>query len=118
VLSSHLLPDLERLCDHLIVLSSSRVQVLGSVEDLLAEHKVLVGPRRDGWEGGGLGTIVQEQHTERQTTVLVRTSGPVSDPSWVVHDVSLEELVLAYLGHPEAGALPGPDRAIDGGATR
>ena len=79
VLSSHLLADLERLCDYLIVLSASHVQVLGAVDDLLAEHKVLVGPRRDPSYGGVLGTIVQEHHTERQSTLLVRTSEPVSD---------------------------------------
>ena len=117
VLSSHLLADLERLCDYLIVLSASHVQVLGAVDDLLAEHKVLVGPRRDPSYGGVLGTIVQEHHTERQSTLLVRTSEPVSDPSWMVHDVSLEELVLAYLGHPAAGALPGPARPIEGGGA-
>ena len=46
LLSSHLVADLERVCDYLIVLNESRVQVLGGVEDLLATHKVLVGPRR------------------------------------------------------------------------
>ena len=48
VLSSHLIADLERCCDYLIVLSESRVQVLGTVDDLLAEHTVLVGPRTEG----------------------------------------------------------------------
>lgn len=108
VLSSHLIGDLERLCDFLIVLSDSRVQVLGTVEDLLAEHAVLVGPRRDGEDLSRFGAVVQESHTDRQTTVLVRGGAPPADPAWSAHDVSLEELVLAYLSHPAAGALPGP----------
>ncbi len=108
VLSSHLIADLERLCDYLIVLSESRVQVLGTVDDLLAEHAVLVGPRTEGRDLSRFGAVVQERHTDRQTTLLVRGSAPPIDPAWSVHDVSLEELVLAYLGHPAAGALPGP----------
>jgi len=53
LLSSHLLADLERVCDYLIVLQAARVQVLGPVDDLLERHRLLVGPRRDpaspGW---------------------------------------------------------------------
>jgi ABC-2 type transport system ATP-binding protein len=111
VLSSHLIADLERLCDYLIVLSESHVQVLGSVDELLAEHRVLVGPRGDAAALARFGSVIQESHTDRQTTALVRTTQPVADPAWSAHDVSLEELVLAYLGHPAAGALPGPRRA-------
>ena len=44
LLSSHLVFDLERVCDYLIVLHTARVQVLGAVEELLAHHKVLSGP--------------------------------------------------------------------------
>jgi ABC-2 type transport system ATP-binding protein len=108
VLSSHLIADLERLCDYLIVLSDSRVQVLGAVDELLAEHVVLVGPRRDGDDLSRFGSVVHESHTDRQTTLLVRGGAPPIDPAWSAHAVTLEELVLAYLGHPDAGALPGP----------
>jgi ABC-2 type transport system ATP-binding protein len=38
VMSSHLVSDLERICDYLIVLVASRVQVDGPVTDLLASH--------------------------------------------------------------------------------
>ncbi len=47
VLSSHLVSDLERACDYLIVLVASRVQVAGRVEALLAGHRPPAGP------GGG-----------------------------------------------------------------
>ena len=32
-----------------------------------------------------------------QTTLLVRTGGPVFDPAWTVSEVGLEDLVLAYM---------------------
>ena len=111
LLSSHLVADLERVCDHLIVLNQSRVQVLGDVDDLLAEHKLLTGPRRD--DAGtiaGVGTVVRASHTDRQTSLLVRADGPILDPAWTVTDLSLEDLVLAYLADPGTASLPGPAR--------
>ncbi|HET6215057.1 MAG TPA: ABC transporter ATP-binding protein [Micromonosporaceae bacterium] len=96
LLSSHLLADLERVCDYLIVLHASRVQLVGPVEDLVAEHRQLVGPR--GHEPiAGVAAMVRASHTDRQSTLLVRTNGPITDPVWTVHEVTLEDLVLAYL---------------------
>ena len=111
VLSSHLITDLERVCDHLIVLSASRTQVAGDIDALLASHRIVVGPRREGTRVGGVGVVVQESHTDRQSTLLVRTDGPVLDPAWAVQEIGLEDLVLAYLGHPDATALPQPKLA-------
>jgi ABC-2 type transport system ATP-binding protein len=109
VLSSHLIGDLERVCDYLIVLSASRTQVAGDIDQLLASHRVLTGPRRGMVAGGaGVAAVVQETHTERQSTLLVRTNGPIADPAWSVGELGLEELVLAYLGQPDATALPPP----------
>ena len=107
VLSSHLLGDLERVCDYLILLQAAHVQVLGSVDDLLAGHRVLIGPRRA--EAKVPGSVVHASHTDKQSTLLVRTNGqPIHDPAWTVHSVTLEDLVLAYLADASAGALPGP----------
>jgi ABC-2 type transport system ATP-binding protein len=111
LLSSHLLADLERVCDHLIVLQAARVQVLGPVEELLDRHKLLVGPRRDPAGIAGVAAVVRATHTARQSTLLVRTEGPVRDPALTVGEVTLEDLVLAYLADPSAGALPGPAAA-------
>jgi ABC-2 type transport system ATP-binding protein len=111
ILSSHLIAELERVCDHLVVLSATRTQVAGDIEDLLASHRVLVGPRRDVGHLAGVAAIVQEAHTDRQTTLLVRTDGPILDPAWVVQEIGLEDLVLAYLGRPNATALPPPTLA-------
>lgn len=108
ILSSHLIADLEHRCDYLIVLSEARVQVLGQVEDLLARHRTVIGPRWEGRSIDGADAIIRTSSTERQTNMLVRTNGPIEDPAWTVHEVGLEELVLAYLAEPSAGILPGP----------
>ncbi|WP_026402989.1 ABC transporter ATP-binding protein [Actinomadura rifamycini] len=106
VLSSHLVSDLERVCDHLIVLAASRVQVSGDVDDLLASHHRLSGPRRDAARLPDDQHVVSESHTDRQSTFLVRSDGPVLDPAWTVGRVTLEDLVLAYMDRkPERAPL-------------
>jgi ABC-2 type transport system ATP-binding protein len=97
VMSSHLVSDLERVCDYLVVLVASRVQVAGEVEDLLATHRQLTGPRTDlsalpaDWE------VISASHTDRQSTLLVRTPSPVSDPAWTADPIGLEDMVLSYM---------------------
>jgi ABC-2 type transport system ATP-binding protein len=97
VLSSHLVADLERVCDYLVVLVASRVRVAGEVSDLLASHHRLSGPRRDPGSLPAGQEVITESHTDKQTSLLVRTDGPVLDPAWAVKPVSLEDLVLAYM---------------------
>jgi ABC-2 type transport system ATP-binding protein len=103
VLSSHLVADLERVCDYLIVLVGSRVQIAGPVEELLAAHHLLSGPRRDPATLPAGQHVVSASHTDRQTTLLVRSAGPVLDPAWTVCEVGLEDLVLAYMSQAAAG---------------
>jgi ABC-2 type transport system ATP-binding protein len=98
VLSSHLVADLERICDHLILLAASRVQLCGDIDTLLAEHQVLVGPRKDTTAIERDHALVQAVRTARQTTLLIRRNGPVIDPAFEAADVGLEELVLGYMG--------------------
>jgi ABC-2 type transport system ATP-binding protein len=97
LLSSHLLSDLERVCDYLIVLRSAKVNLVGSVDDLVSRHRTLVGPRRRRANIAGVADIIQESHTDKQSTLLVRTDGPILDPAWTVRDVTMEDLVLGYL---------------------
>ncbi|MCW2940808.1 MAG: type transport system ATP-binding protein [Actinomycetia bacterium] len=97
VLSSHLVADLERVCDYLIVLVDSRVQVAGEVEELLATHHLLTGARRDPATLPADQHVISASHTGRQTTLLVRTEAPIHDPAWTISQVSLEDLILAYL---------------------
>jgi ABC-2 type transport system ATP-binding protein len=98
VLSSHLVGDLERICDHLILLAESRVQLCGDIDDLLAGHTVLVGPRKDTAALERDHTLVHATRTARQATLVLRLSGPVIDPAYQASDISLEDLVLAYMG--------------------
>jgi len=97
VLSSHVVSDLERTCDYVIVLVDSKVQVAQEVDSLLATHKRLVGPRREASSLPGDLHVVQESHTDRQSTFAVRAEGPVLDPAWSVSELSLEDVILAYM---------------------
>ncbi|WP_326556175.1 ABC transporter ATP-binding protein [Micromonospora sp. NBC_01796] len=97
VLSSHLVADLERVCDYLIVLAASKVQVAGEVDELLATHHRLTGPTRDPATFPPGHQVIQASHTERQSTVIVRSSAPIDDPSCTVDRLDLEDLVLAYM---------------------
>jgi ABC-2 type transport system ATP-binding protein len=105
VLSSHLIADLERVCDHIILLAESRVQLCGDIDTLLAEHRVLVGPRKDTSALERAHTVVHAVRTARQATLLVRLGGPVFDPAYEASDVDLEELVLGYMGASATPAL-------------
>ena len=110
LLSSHVLAELERVADYLILLSRGRVQVAGEVDDLLASHRMLTGPAAEADEYAAR-PVVHVRRAEAQAHLLVRATGddPVP-PGWEAHPVGLEELALAYLREPGAAALPGPAR--------
>jgi ABC-2 type transport system ATP-binding protein len=109
VMSSHLVADLERVADYLIVLVGSRVQVDGETDDLLASHRLLTGPRSEASTLPAGVQVITESHTGRQSTFLVRSSVPITDPAWVSDSIDLEDLVLAYMGK---AASPAP--ALEG----
>jgi ABC-2 type transport system ATP-binding protein len=111
VLSSHLVADLERVCDYLIVLVSSRVRVAGEVDDLLATHHLLTGPRRDPASMPAGLEIINHSHTDRQSTLLVRADAQIPDPAWSISPVSMEDLVLAYM--KQAAAAPARTPALE-----
>jgi ABC-2 type transport system ATP-binding protein len=102
VLSSHLVSDLERVCDHLIVLVDSRVRLAGDLDTLQATHHRLTGARRDPATLPADQHVIAASHTDRQTTLLVRTDAPIHDPAWTVGQLNLEDLVLAYMGQTAA----------------
>jgi len=106
VLSSHLIADLERVCDYLVVLVASRVQVAGEVGELLSTHHRLSGPRREASSLPANQEVIEESHTDKQSTFLVRTTDPVLDPAWTVRRVTLDDLVIAYMSLQAA-----PERA-------
>jgi ABC-2 type transport system ATP-binding protein len=102
VLSSHILADLERVCDHLVILAGGRTQLVGGIEEIVASHRLLTGPRDEAADVSRMHDVVRESHAERQTTLLVRANGHVYDSRWTVHELDLEEIVLAYLGQDAA----------------
>ena len=108
VLSSHIVAELERVCDSLVILAAGGVQLAGQIDEILGSHCLLIGPRRDPAAVARVHSVIQESHTERQTTLLVKTNGHVTDPSWRVDEVGLEEIVLAYLGHKAVRRAPEP----------
>jgi ABC-2 type transport system ATP-binding protein len=108
VLSSHVVAELERVCDHLVILNGGRVQVAGEIDELVRLHKLLIAPRLDPASLDGDATVVQATHTERQSAMLVKVGARPVRPDWEVHDVSLEDIVLGYLGNPAAATLPAP----------
>ena len=112
LMSSHVLAELERVADYLILMSAGRVQVAGEVDDLLAGHRVLTGPAAEAGQCAERSCVVQARSGGALAHLLVRT-GPADPvpPGWDAHPVSLEELTLAYLRAPGAAALPGPVRS-------
>ena len=112
VLSSHLIVDLERVCDHLVLVAAGRLQLADDIDALLASHKVLVGPRPTG-AITGVADVVDEARGGRQASMVVRVDGPIHDPRWMVEDVALEELVLAYLSQAQEAASVRRPHALD-----
>jgi len=105
VLSSHLVSDIERVCDYLIVLADSRVQLAGDVDDLVSSHHRLIGSRRDPAGYPANQEVIDASHTDRQSSLIVRSHGPVLEDAWTIEPVSLEDLVLAYMArgkHPRS----------------
>jgi ABC-2 type transport system ATP-binding protein len=118
LIASHVVSELERLCDWLIVLTGGQVQLAGPTDDLIAGHRLLTVPR--GTADAELpGLIIHRTDSDRHSTVLVRTD-PVrvaaqDRPGWQADPVGFEQLVLAYLQRPskaaaEAGTAPAAAR--------
>jgi ABC-2 type transport system ATP-binding protein len=116
LLSSHVLAELERVADYLVLISAGRVRLDGTVDDLVHRHRLLTGPteqpRDPRWR------VIQEISTSTQTHLLVKdtSADPTADPTpqgWEERPVTLEQLVLAYLREntaPEPSSLAGVAR--------
>jgi ABC-2 type transport system ATP-binding protein len=104
LLSSHLLPDLERVCDHLVLLDRAETVLCDTIDDLVAAHRVVTAPAtaRDVLERDHV--VVSCQEGRREISALVRVDGPVVDPRWRIDPAGLEEIVLAYLGRGASDA--------------
>jgi ABC-2 type transport system ATP-binding protein len=104
ILSSHLVSDLERVCDYLIVLVSSRVQLAGETEDLLAQHHRIVCTRRKETDLPSGLEVIRAEQTDRQSTFIVRGESEIPAGDWSAEHLDLEDLVLTYM---ERAADPG-----------
>jgi ABC-2 type transport system ATP-binding protein len=99
VLSSHVIADVERVCDHLVILAAGKVRLAGDIDALVAGHALVVGPRNDA--AALDASVIEVTHADRQTTKLIRTARSeqphvCADGSYV-RPATLEEIVLAYL---------------------
>jgi ABC-2 type transport system ATP-binding protein len=93
--SSHVVHELERVCDHLVVINHGRVMLAGDIDDLLDQHRLLIGPRTA--DDLRSPTIIDTTHSDRHTTLMVRDGGLDTAPGWQAQPIGLEDLVLAYL---------------------
>lgn len=118
LMSTHVLAELENVCDYLVVVSGGGVRVAGDVDELMSVHTLVTGAREG--EGGlpaalAHHTLVESRTSGRQFTALIRPDGPVTGP-WETADPNMEELLLAYLRSPDAPPLITPTAQVQGQA--
>ncbi len=105
IMSSHLLADLERVSDHVIVLAAGKTQLCDNIEDVIDGHKILVGPRKEKANDEEGFSVIHETHTSKQTTLLVRLDGKTKISShWRQEEPNIEEIILAYMGQTKEGS--------------
>ncbi|MFJ6076374.1 ATP-binding cassette domain-containing protein [Streptomyces sp. NPDC093065] len=113
LMATHVLAELENVCDYLVVLSDGGVRLAGDVDELMSVHTMVTGTK----EGEGLSaslshhTIVESRISGRQFTALIRPQGPATGP-WETDSPSMEELLLAYLRSPDAPPLITPTAQV------
>jgi ABC-2 type transport system ATP-binding protein len=110
ILSSHIVAELERVCDYLVTLADGRPQLVGPIREIVASHRLLIGPRGDDSSAARVHNVIRESHIGRQSTLLVRANGHVYDTCWEQHEVDLEEIVLAYLGYQTGATTSAPSQ--------
>jgi ABC-2 type transport system ATP-binding protein len=98
ILSSHLVGDLERICDHLVLIDSGRLALAADLEEILATHRLLTAPRRSTEALERDHTVLRIERTHRQISAWVRLRGPLLEPGWDVEELGLEDIALAYMG--------------------
>ncbi|MEU1296279.1 ABC transporter ATP-binding protein [Streptomyces sp. NPDC005840] len=120
LLSSHLVAELDTLCDYLLLVAGGGLRLAGDVDEIISVHRRLSAPTDRVPTGpGGLptgleGHTVVETHRDRHhTTALIRPGGPVGEV-WESIAPTLEEVVLAYLEQSDSAPLISPDSHVPG----
>jgi ABC-2 type transport system ATP-binding protein len=110
VLSSHVLAELERVADHLVLISHGCVRLAGAIDELLDRHRLVTGPPgpTDDWD------VIDATGSGAQTHRLVRLpdAGAPLPSGCEARPVGIEELALGYLRETRQPAvtLAGADR--------
>jgi len=98
LLSSHILGDLERVCDSMLLLAGGRLQLFEEIEEILSSHRLIIGPVIEEILASGIHSVISSSRTEKQVATLVKLEAPlVLGDAWSVHEPSLEDIVLGYL---------------------
>ena len=105
VFSSHIVSELERVANYLVVLSAGQVQVAAPVHDLLKTHRALTGPADAADSLEEQTDVVTMARAGRQAQALVRVTD--TPPGWSGRPITMEELVLGYLKQPQARVVSG-----------
>lgn len=119
VMSSHILAELEDMCDYLLVVADGRIRMAGDADALVPAHALVTGLAEDGGLPAALArhTVIEQRVSGRQFQAMVRLDGPLSG-TWQVTEPSLEEVLLAHLRSPEAPALYTPGARTETEGTR
>lgn len=112
ILSSHLVGDVERVCDLVVMLVSSHLVLSGEVDEIVASHHRLVGPAGSDQPSLENQAVIDVRSSGRQITAIVRSEGPIVDPRWIIEPLRLEDIVLAYMGNQDDGSSARPLRAV------
>ncbi|APU17161.1 MULTISPECIES: ABC transporter ATP-binding protein [Actinoalloteichus] len=97
VISSHVVSELERVCDHLAVLTAGRLCLAGSVDALLSEHSMITCAADEVEQLTAAYPVIDRSDAGRQSTLLVRSGTDGAGSGWAATQPDLEELVLGYL---------------------
>lgn len=111
--SSHVLADVEAVCDHVLLLSGGQVRLAGDVDDLIVGHRLLIGPAGGDGPRFNPADVVEARTTGRQRTVLARRGGWSDATGWDQHEPSLEQLAMAYLRAASPARPHDIERTVD-----
>ena len=119
VLSSHIISDLDPVCDHLIVMRDGRAALSEPMDDVRSRHHLVVTDR--GSEPPP-GDVVAVERGARQARWMVRSDEPPATTSGGAAGVevlrpSLEEIVVAYLTGRHTGSGGTDDDGAGAGRT-